>query len=47
MNTYNFVIFINGIAIIQVDINAYNEDEAIEIIKENYPSEEGFRYMLL
>ena len=47
MNTYNFVILTNGIAIVQVDINAYNEDEAIEIIKENYPSEEGFGYMLL
>lgn len=47
MNTYNFVIFINGIAIFQIDINAYNEDKAIEIIKENYPLEDGFEYMLL
>ena len=46
LKTYNFLISCGKIAF-QLDINAYTEDEAIDIVLEQYPQNSGFTYILL
>jgi hypothetical protein len=46
MQTYNFIVMI-GKNQFGLDVNAYTEDEAIDIIQKEYPIEQGYRYILL
>lgn len=46
IKTYNFLITLGRHSFI-VDINAKSEDEAIDIINESYPLNEGYHYMLI
>ena len=46
IKTYNFLILI-GKTQLQVDIDAYTEDEAIDIIQKEYPIDEGYHYILI
>ena len=46
MKTYSFLVTIGSYEQI-VEINALNEQEAIDIISREYPRMEGWRYMLI
>ena len=46
LRTYNFLVF-NGRVQLQTDINAYDEDEAMDLIAENYPEQEGWSFILM
>ncbi len=46
MKTYNFIIGIGSISF-QLEVNAHSEDEAIDMIQEEYPYSEGYHYMLI
>jgi len=46
MHTYNFII-INGKINFNLDVDAKTEDEAIDIVRREYPIDDGYRYILL
>ena len=46
MKTYSFLVTIGSYEQI-VEINALNEQEAIDIISREYPRMEGWRYVLI
>ena len=46
MKTYNFLVTI-GKTHFEIDVNAYNEDEAINIIQNEFPIDDGYHYILL
>ena len=46
MKTYNFIIEIGSISF-GLEVNAYSENEAIDIIQKEYPYSEGYRYVLI
>lgn len=46
LHTYNFII-INGNMQFQIETNAYSQDEAIDIILEQYPKQEGWNFILI
>lgn len=44
MKTYNFALLQNGVVKQLIDVNAYNEDEAINIVRKEFSD---FNYMLI
>lgn len=46
MKTYNFIVFLGKVQMI-IDINAHNQNEAIKIVKQEYPSDMGWNYILI
>ena len=46
MKTYNFFVFIGSNEQI-VEINAQSEEEALDIMSEQFPHSEGWRYVLM
>lgn len=46
MNTYNFLIIL-GKTQFDVEVNSKTEDEAIDIIRKEYPIDEGYYYILM
>lgn len=46
MKTYNFIVWIGSLEY-NIEINATNEEEALDIMSKEYPRIEGWRYMLI
>lgn len=47
MKIFNFVIFLGDKKVINMDINARDEKEAVIIVKRHYPPAKGFKYELI
>lgn len=46
MRTYNFFIRL-GTCEFLLDVNAFSEDEALDIISNEYPQQDGWQYILI
>lgn len=46
MKTYNFLVIFGQLQKV-IDIDAYSQEEALSIMKENYPRDEGYIYFLI